>query len=69
MSWADLPEPRRRLAEQILSDRQLTVLKDRLNGHSWRAIATAHGIHEATVRGHHQAALDRLERHLTQEAA
>jgi DNA-binding NarL/FixJ family response regulator len=48
--------------KQILTHRQHAILQDRLNGHSWRTIATAYGIHEATARGHHRAALARLER-------
>lgn len=63
MSWQTLNPDTRQAAEQILTPRQLTILRDRLNGHSWRTIARAHDIHEATVRGHWNAALDRMHRH------
>lgn len=62
MSWNTLPPDRKALATERLTPRQLRILQDRLNGHSWRTIATALHIHEATARGHYKAALDRLAR-------
>lgn len=62
MSWQTVSPQYRTLAEQHLTPRQLQVLKLRLNGHSWRTIALHLGIHEATARGHHEAALDRLRK-------
>lgn len=62
MTWQTVNPQYRHLAEQILTPRQLQVLKLRLNGNSWRTIALALGIHEATARGHHHAALDRLRK-------
>jgi DNA-binding CsgD family transcriptional regulator len=46
-----------------LTPRQARVLELRLAGHSWRTIAKAIGINEATARGHHKAALDTIARH------
>lgn len=62
MSWNQLPPTTRERAQRILTHRQLTILQDRLNGHTWRTIADAYSIHEATARGHHRAALNRLRR-------
>lgn len=45
-----------------LTTRQRDILRDRLNGHSWRTIANAYHITEATARGHHRAALANIER-------
>ena len=56
-------------ARAILTDRQRRVLDLRLAGHSWRTIADSLGIHEATARGHHQRALDRIETALRKDAA
>jgi DNA-binding NarL/FixJ family response regulator len=44
-----------------LTDRQAHILLDRIHGHSWRTIADAYHITEATARGHHKAALARIE--------
>lgn len=57
------------LAQQHLTERQRRVLIARLNGHTYRRIADAYNIHEATARGHYQAALRRLEPHLRKDAA
>ena len=46
-----------------LTHRQATVLELRLAGHSWRTIARALHINEATARGHHQAALNAINTH------
>lgn len=53
----------------LLTERQARVLELRLAGHTWRTIAKALGIHEATVRGHHQAALEAIARHIQETAA
>lgn len=62
MSWNQLHPRTRERAQRILTRKQLTILQDRLNGHSWRRIADAHAIHEATARSHYRAALDRLRK-------
>ena len=52
----------------ILTQRQFRVLELRLAGHSWRTIARALHMHEATARGHHHAALERIA-HAKENAA
>jgi len=69
MSWHTLNPNIRDTAETVLTTKQLAVFQDRLNGHSWRTIANAHHINEATARGHHQRALDRIERARRKDAA
>ena len=49
-------------AENTLTPKQQAVLKHRLAGHSWRTIAQALNINEATARGHHKRALDRIRK-------
>lgn len=63
MTWSNLPPERRDTAISILTTRQLRVLQHRLDGHSWRTIATALGINEATARAHYKAALQRIAHH------
>lgn len=48
----------------ILTERQAKVLELKLAGHSYRTIAKALALHEATIRGHYASALDRIARHL-----
>ena len=50
-----------RILATILTPRQHHILTLRLAGHSWRTIARALHINEATARGHHKAALDRID--------
>jgi DNA-binding NarL/FixJ family response regulator len=69
MSWNTIDPTTRQLAQQTLTPKQLHILQDRTNGHSWRTIATAHHITEATARGHHKAALTNLERARKDNAA
>jgi DNA-binding NarL/FixJ family response regulator len=69
MSWQQLPTERKDLARRILTDRQLDVFRHRLNGHSWRTIADAMHINEATVRGHHRAAVIALRDEARKDAA
>lgn len=72
MRWSSIDPVVRAAAEQHLTDLQLRVLQDRVNGHSFRTIARATHRHEATVRGHYQAALDKLRKHrvtIDEEAA
>lgn len=57
------------IAQDILTDKQLKVLRYWLDGHSTRKIATALELHEATVRGHLNAALRRMKPHLRKDAA
>ena len=69
MSWNQLPEHRRNQITQELTPLQLKVLQHRLDGHSWRTIGLALGIHEATARGHHHAAIQRLRHALERKDA
>lgn len=69
MSWNTISPHYRQLAEQHLTAKQLRVLQLRLNGHSFRTIGRSLGISEATVRGHHERALDILAQHINTEAA
>ena len=69
MSWNTLDPAIRTIAEQHLTTKQLRVLQLRLNGHSFRTIGRSLGISEATVRGHHERALDLLAQHINTEAA
>lgn len=66
MTWNTLHPDVRATAEQALTPLQLQVLQHRLDGHSWRTIARALNRNEATIRGHHRAALDRLAPHIDQ---
>lgn len=49
-------------ARPHLTDRQYRVLQLRLKGHSWRTIGRALNMHEATARGHHNAAIEAIAR-------
>lgn len=69
MSWNQLTEHRRHQIQAELTPTQLKVFQHRLDGHSWRTIALALGIHEATARGHHKAAITRLHTALRKDAA
>ena len=66
MSWATLDQRIRHTAEAVLTDRQLTVVRARVDGHSWDRIALALNLDEATVRGHWKRAVRRLKPHLTE---
>ena len=57
------------IAEQILTTKQLRVLRHWLDGHSIRRIATALHLHEATVRGHRDAALRKMKPYLRKDKA
>lgn len=61
MSWNTLTAERRKHLETILTTRQLRILQNRLDGHTWRTIADALSIDEATCRGHYRRALARIE--------
>lgn len=65
--WEDIPIERRKVAAKILTDRQLSCLTHRINGHSWRTIGKALGITEATARGHYDRALETLANHYRKE--
>ena len=65
MSWAHVTPARRELAERILTAKQLDVLKLRTDGYSWRKIATALHIDQATARERYTRALDRLREETT----
>lgn len=60
MSWADTDPRTQQLAIAILTSRQLHIIQDRANGHSWNTIALAYTIDEATARGHHKRAIRKL---------
>lgn len=68
MAYASLPPEVRTAAERVLTRRQLTVLQAVLKGMSYREIGLALGIHEATVRGHYDAAKRKLEPYMTEAA-
>lgn len=53
-----------------LTPKQRDVLRARLErGMSFRQIASALDLHEATVRGHYEAALRNIAKHMKEEAA
>ena len=52
-----------------LTERQATVLDLYLKHHSIRSIARAHGVTEATTRGHLDAALRKIRPHLGKDEA
>ena len=52
----------------LLTTKQLQVLQARRRGISWRDIGLHYHIHEATARGHYQAALKRLETYIREAA-
>lgn len=64
MSWNNLTADDRELYTEILTPIQLEIFRHRLNGHSWRTIASALARDEATIRGHHRRAIERIRRHL-----
>ena len=47
----------------LLTPTQKRVLDYRRAGHSWRTIALALKLDEATVRGHHRRAQARIDKH------
>ena len=52
----------------VLSKKQLEVVHARRRGISFRDIGLHYHIHEATARGHYQAALKRLETYIREAA-
>lgn len=56
------------LLAELLTTKQLQVVQARRRGISWRDIALHYHIHEATARGHYQAALKRFESYLREAA-
>lgn len=69
MSWAELPLDLRRLAEAILTNRQLEVIHDQADGLSIRYTAQRLRISSSTVQGHRDAAHERLRIALTKGEA
>ncbi len=69
MSWADTDPHTRELAHAILTPRQLRIIQDRANNHSWNTIALAYDIDEATARGHHKRAIRKLANARKDQAA
>jgi DNA-binding CsgD family transcriptional regulator len=57
------------IAEEILTVKQLTVLRHWLDGHSIRHIAITLGLAEATVRGHRDRALQLMKPYLRKDVA
>lgn len=60
MNWNTINPTTRQLAHEHLTERQLHILQDRANGHSWNTIANAYNIDEATARGHHKRAIRKI---------
>lgn len=69
MSWHNVDPAYRELAQRVLTPRQLEVLRHRTNGVSYRKIAIALHVDEATIRGHERRAFTRLANALRKEAA
>lgn len=69
MSWATLDPARQQLAQELLTNQQVRILKHRLDGHSYRTIGLALHIHESTVRYHWKRTLDILEHALEKDPA
>ncbi len=69
MSWNTLPPDIRHTAEQVLTRKQLDVLKLNTNGMSTRRIALALDISEPAARGLLTRAHQRLNIALRKEAA
>lgn len=68
MTWANLTREDQELYTKLLTPTQLDVLRHRLNGHSWRDIAADLHRDEATIRGHHRRAIERIRRHRKEAA-
>ncbi len=60
MSWNTLTPDQQTFLTHHLTNLQLQVVTERLNGHTWQRIADAMNLDEATVRGHHKRATRRL---------
>ncbi len=69
MSWHDLPTDTRASIVRALTPRQREIVIHRHAGHSWRTIARALHLSEATVRGHQEAATRRLQDELGGDGA
>lgn len=69
MSWVEISERNRELAEKVLTPKQLEVLRLVIDGHSYRAIARHLHVTEATVRGHYERALDKMGEAMKEAAA
>lgn len=69
MSWNNLDQARRELAEQLLTDKQLEVFRYWLDGHSNATIARALDLDESAVRRRLARALRRMRPHLRKDAA
>lgn len=69
MSWNHLTPELQTIAQQVLTRKQLDVLKLHLAGCGTRRIATMLDISEPTAREHLRRALAKLRPHLDQENA
>ena len=68
MSWQHIPHETRELYARLLTPIQLEVVRHKANGHSYRTIARAMNRDEATIRGHHRRAVERIRRHRKEAA-
>jgi DNA-binding CsgD family transcriptional regulator len=67
--WESIPQERRDTAAKVLTEKQLQILRHRINHHTWRTIANTLDITEPTARGHYQAAIRKLEQHYRRKDA
>lgn len=68
MGWETVSAFWRDTAEQVLTPKQLDVLRMRVDGHSWAQIGAELGLGLSTVRGHHRAAIRRLRVAMSERA-
>lgn len=70
MSWWDeLPADRRSLIANVVTERQLEVLKATMDGHTTLTISRHLKIAEPTVRMHLERALSKLAPHINRNEA
>lgn len=61
MSWSEMSPYVKHVAARELTEKQLRILQDTINGHSATTISRAYGIAPSTVRYHLDRALKNLE--------
>ncbi len=69
MTWNTLPPATRATAEQLLTRKQLDILKLHLAGYGIRRISLALDISPSTVRSHLDRATQKLAPHIGRDAA
>lgn len=69
MAYHDLTDDQRQFLYRHLTELQHTVVRARLDNHSWQRIANAMNLDEATIRGHHKRAVRRLANARKDQAA